>query len=74
MELFSTTMGRMAFLFSVLGLFASLPGLRAEQYEDRDDLKSSCQHIKDENQLGEHAVAAEIAGGTYRLKSGADVV
>ena len=52
----------------------SLPNTARKQKEQREDLKSSCQHIEDQHKLGKHRVAAKIHHRSNALKAGTYVV
>ena len=51
-----------------------LPGASGEQNQNREDFQSASQHIEDQDQLTECAVASKITGRTYRFHAGANVV
>ena len=53
---------------------AVFPGGAGEQSQNGEDLQSASQHIEDQDQLAEGAVASKITGRTYRFHAGANVV
>ena len=45
-----------------------------EKKEQREDLKSSCQHVKDQNTLGKVREGTEVSHRTYHFQTRTDIV
>ena len=51
-----------------------LPGAAGEKNQNGENLQSACQHIQDQYQLGQHAVACIITGRTDCLQTGTNII
>ena len=61
---------------SFLHLFTQclLPDSRVEENQQREQLQSPCQHIKNQHILGKVGEPAEIAGRSDQLQARSDIV
>ena len=50
------------------------PGAPGQQHQNGEDLQTACQHGTGEHKLAEITVLTEVAGRTYSLDAGADVI
>lgn len=51
-----------------------LPRIFREQQQQREQLQSASQHVKDHDQFRQVGKHGKVAGGAYQIQAGADVV
>ena len=52
----------------------SAPSAAGQQHQQREDLQPAGQHVQNQHQLGQNAVAGKVAHGADGGKAGADII